>query len=220
MLRPQKNGFCKKAALLEDGGQFFARAPSKSDKKPATAAGKKGVVYMEQRLKDGSVLTIRPLEPADAALAIAYMQRVSGESDNLTYGTGEFKMTLPEEEAFIQKFQADGRSRMLGGFIEGELIGLGNLACESKPRLAHNGGIGLSVRRDYWAEGVGSALLMALIRAATAAGIKALHLEVNCENKVAIHLYEKYGFETVGRHEKFFYINGRYIDILLMDLYF
>ena len=61
---------------------------------------------------------------------------------------------------------------------------------------------------------------MALIRAATAAGVKALHLEVNCENAVAIHLYEKYGFQIVGRHEKFFHIGERYIDILLMDLYF
>lgn len=169
-------------------------------------------------LKNGQILEIRPLTAEDAPAMVKYMAQVSGESDNLTYGPGDFTLTEEEEAALIKERNSKERGCMLGGFIEGALVSASNLSCEERPRIAHNAGIGLSVLQAHWDKGVASAMMTALIRAAQKAGVKALHLEVNCENSTAIHLYEKYGFEKVGVHKNFFNVAGRYIDILLMDL--
>jgi L-phenylalanine/L-methionine N-acetyltransferase len=39
---------------------------------------------------------------------------------------------------------------------------------------------------------------------------------VYADNVVAIHLYEKFGFEVEGRKQKYAYQQGRYYDLLLM----
>lgn len=49
--------------------------------------------------------------------------------------------------------------------------------------------------------------------------IKVGSLSVKDGNERAIHLYEKYGFEVVGRHKNNVYVYNQYHDVLLMDLY-
>lgn len=49
--------------------------------------------------------------------------------------------------------------------------------------------------------------------------IKEVSLSVKDGNERTIHLYEKYGFEVVGRHKDNVYVNNQYHDVLLMDLY-
>lgn len=49
--------------------------------------------------------------------------------------------------------------------------------------------------------------------------IKVVSLIVKDGNERAIHLYEKYGFEVVGRHKNNVYVYNQYHDVLLMDLY-
>ena len=46
----------------------------------------------------------------------------------------------------------------------------------------------------------------------------AFTLEVRADNAAAVHVYEKLGFRTVGRLERFFRINGQYHAALLMEL--
>jgi ribosomal protein S18 acetylase RimI-like enzyme len=56
----------------------------------------------------------------------------------------------------------------------------------------------LAVRRDSRRQGVGTALLDALLVHARAARVRALSLSVE-EDNPAVHLYERLGFVTVGR---------------------
>ncbi|WP_366914654.1 GNAT family N-acetyltransferase [Clostridium sp.] len=49
--------------------------------------------------------------------------------------------------------------------------------------------------------------------------IKNISLGVRASNQNAIKLYEKHGFEKIGTHKNFFYIDGKYHDEILMDLY-
>jgi len=53
-------------------------------------------------LKDGSVLKIREALPEDASLLLAYIESVSGESANLTFGPGEFDFTREEERRYLE----------------------------------------------------------------------------------------------------------------------
>ncbi len=172
-----------------------------------------------QTLKDGTTLTIRPLIPADAEQVVNYMHLVAAESDNLTFGAGEFSMTTEDEANFIQAAANAPRSYFAGGFIGNTLVSVANLRGETKARLQHNCEIGISVLQEFWNNGIASAMLIELIRFATEIDMRAIHLLVNAENKPAIRVYEKYGFEHVGHHNGYMNINGRYLDCYLMDLY-
>jgi len=46
-----------------------------------------------------------------------------------------------------------------------------------------------------------------------------ISLGVRASNYNAIRLYEKFGFRKVGVHKNYFYINGKYDDEYIMDLY-
>jgi len=55
---------------------------------------------MEQRkvrLNDGRVLVIREAAAEDARALLTYVEAVSGESDFLSFGPGEFELTEAEE---------------------------------------------------------------------------------------------------------------------------
>lgn len=59
----------------------------------------------------------------------------------------------------------------------------------------------IAVRKDNRGLGIGSRLLEALIKKAKCSS-RLITLEVNEQNFSAIHLYQKYGFETVRKKEK------------------
>lgn len=59
----------------------------------------------------------------------------------------------------------------------------------------------------------------AIIAFAKNAGIEIIELQVRSDNANAIHLYEKMGFEKIGRYKGFYKINREKIDFELMNLY-
>lgn len=172
------------------------------------------------RLKDGRELLIRPAEESDAEAIIDYINQVGGESDFLTFGKNGCPNDFEQEKQSIRDMRSRPNSTYLLGWVGGELAGLANLRAETKERVAHNGGFGISVRKKYWHLGAASALLTELIDfAKNRTALKAIHLGVYENNERAISLYEKFGFVTVGRHRDYFRIDGKYFDEIRMDLY-
>lgn len=90
---------------------------------------------------------------------------------------------------------------------------LGHALCWNVPPEAQL--FTIAVAKSAARRGVGAALLAALARAARAAGLTRLTLEVSQRNAPARALYAKAGFRVVGRRPKF-YNDGA--DALLMDL--
>ena len=146
-------------------------------------------------------VTIQRARPEDAPALIEYLNTVGGETDNLTFGAGEFPATVEEEAAFLRR--------------EAENAHLGALS----RRLAHRGSLGISVLREAWGRGVGSALMEEVIAHARAQGLEIIELEVRSDNPRAIRLYEKFGFVRIGHYPGFFKIGGEYFDCELMNLY-
>ena len=58
----------------------------------------------------------------------------------------------------------------------------------------------------------------ALIGYARGHGLEILNLEARADNKKAIHLYEKYGFRTIGVSPAHMKLRGEYHDAVLMYL--
>jgi RimJ/RimL family protein N-acetyltransferase len=86
-------------------------------------------------------------------------------------------------------------------------------------RISHNSDIAVSVKKQYWRCGIGSAIMEELIRFAhNHSLIKNIGLGVKASNDKAIKLYEKFGFVKVGYHKDYFNVDGKYDDLILMDL--
>lgn len=60
------------------------------------------------------------------------------------------------------------------------------------------------VRRNYRNHGIGTLLLESLISLAKRLNLNSLSLEVSEENLPAIHLYQKFGFESLGVRKNYY----------------
>jgi [ribosomal protein S18]-alanine N-acetyltransferase len=66
----------------------------------------------------------------------------------------------------------------------------------------------LSIHPQYQQQGLGQMLLCALLDKARSIEMARATLEVRASNDGAIYLYEKYGFQTVGRRKKYYQDTG------------
>ena len=86
-------------------------------------------------------------------------------------------------------------------------------------RCAYAGVVEVSVYVDpeHGGQGVGRALLEALIASTEAAGIWTLEARIFPENVASLRLHERCGFRTVGVHERRGQLNGRWRDVVLLE---
>ncbi len=171
-------------------------------------------------LKNGLKLDIAQAVKADAEKIIEYLNIVGGESDNLLFGGGEFKISVKDEEDFIENISKSDTSALLIGKISGEIVSIASLNSSPRERIAHQADLAISVKKKYWNIGVATHMMAAAISFAKQnSKTEILHLGVKAENQNAIALYKKMGFEKIGEYKKFFKIDGKYYDEILMNLY-
>lgn len=170
------------------------------------------------QLRDGATLVIRSLEKRDAAATVFCFRKVAGETGFLLRETDECGVTIAQEEETIVRKAESSRETLLGVFDGEELIGMAGLnAVGSLSRVRHRASVGVSLVKAYWGRGIGTAMMRALISLAKEAGYEQLELDVVEGNERAAVLYEKLGFETIGRiPHAMKYRDGSYADFLLM----
>lgn len=174
----------------------------------------------ERVMKNGQILTLRPAKATDAAKMITYLNQVGGESDNLLFGADGFHFTVEQEENFVNQAAEDKETLMLLGLIEEEIVSIAHIGGAKRKRIAHNSDLGISVKKSHWGLGIGKAVMEELIQfGRTSDVIQIISLGVKKSNTNAIALYTKLGFEEIGRHKRFFNVNGEYDDEILMDLH-
>ncbi|MFH0992942.1 MAG: GNAT family protein [bacterium] len=171
-------------------------------------------------LKNGETMQIRKVSPDDSEEILRYLKVVGGESDNLTFGSKGIAFTLDQEREFLTKLATMETTAIFCGVVNGAIIVLANINAPTNDRIAHTSEIGISVLKAYWGQGVASAVIRQLIDFAKATQvIKIIHLKVRADNVRAIHVYEKAGFQHIGRYAKQLCIDGEYFDTLMMNLY-
>ncbi|MFR1709313.1 MAG: GNAT family N-acetyltransferase [Clostridium sp.] len=172
------------------------------------------------KLKSGKELLLRRPKEEDAEAMIEYLNIVGGESNNLLFGKNEFRLTVEQEKEYIKSINDNENALMLLGIIDNKIISVSQVSASNRKRIAHNSELAISVKKEYWGMGIGTAVMESLIDFARSSNtIKTISLGVKGSNKKAQHLYEKLGFEKVGVHKNFFNIDGNYDDEILMDLY-
>ena len=172
----------------------------------------------ELTLRDGRCCTIRSVEPDDAGSMLEYMKIMLGEMPFLLRTPEEFNYSAEEEAAVLTRRRDDPRCLMLLVVLDGQIIASADVCSHgAKSRLMHRGELGISVRKDYWRQGIGSALMERLIAFAKQSGYEQIELTVESKNRRALALYLKYGFMVYGtRPHGMKYPDGSYDNDYLM----
>jgi RimJ/RimL family protein N-acetyltransferase len=163
-------------------------------------------------------LLIREATVEDATEMIEYLNCVGGESDNLMHGLNEFQISLERIKSFISAMKQSSNSTILISLIDNKIIARASLEGYPNKRTKHRAKFSISVKKEFWNQGIGKRMLEKIIEAAKAMQIRIIELEVLEENKNAIALYTKMGFEVTGTYRDYFFVNGEYKNALLMNL--
>ena len=149
------------------------------------------------------------IRPADAS-----DQTAIREIDRLTWSSLSSPVPLPPPE---REYELDGLyvSELEDGIAGYVQIGPA-LPIESNRHVLEIKGI--AVHPGHQRRGVARALVHAAIQAAKAAGARRLTLRVLAHNTGARDLYAACGFEVEGVLREFFYLDGRFVDDVLMVL--
>lgn len=163
---------------------------------------------------------IREARPSDAAQIIAYVNRLIEEpNSNLEMSPGEFTHTVEQEAGFLSDFAQSENSIYLVAEVEGKIVGSLNCRGSYRKAIRHAVTLGMSVDQAYRGQGIGSQLMARAIEWAKDTGIvKRIELAVFERNVIAIHLYQKFGFEIEGKRRKAGFRDGAYHDGLIMAL--
>lgn len=184
-------------ARLRDVEQLTTTRPPLQEPTPASA-----------ELED---LTIRPLHPDDAEAMYQILRHPLVSRSTLQ---------LPSQEVGLwQKRTRETRPTLhrLVATTRGEVIGNITLHQPLNPRLWHTGTLGMTVHPVYWGQGVGNALMAAILDLADSwLNLKRIELDVHVDNPAAIHLYEKFGFEIEGRRRFHTYGSAGWVDSYFM----
>jgi phosphinothricin acetyltransferase len=155
-------------------------------------------------------VAIEPMQPDDwPAVRTIY-------AEGIATGDATFETTVPEWTAWDA---AHLREVRLVARVDAVVVGFAALAAYSS-RDAYRGVAWESVyvAAARQGQGVGRALLDAVIAAADAAGLWALMAGILAENTASLALHERAGFRRVGRLERIGRdATGRWRDVVLLE---
>lgn len=155
---------------------------------------------------------------SDAEKLLLHLHTVGGETDNLSFGKEDFNISPEREARFIDRFARSESDLMLVAECNGIIVANAIVEREKVKRFSHRAEISLTVLRDYWGRGIGSELMKRMIDFAKERKLHSLFLYARADNKRAISLYERFGFEKTGHFKDYFLINGSCFDAVYMQL--
>jgi phosphinothricin acetyltransferase len=154
-------------------------------------------------------VTIEPMRPDDWEA----VERILAEG--IATGDSTFETATPSWEDWDADHLPEMRLVAREG---GEVVGWAATSRVSV-RDVYRGVVECSVyvAREARGEGVGEALLPALLEAAAAAGVWTVEAIVFVENEASARMVRDAGFRLVGRRERLGEVNGRWRDVLLFE---
>ena len=164
------------------------------------------------------MVRIRHAEVADAEAVVAYCEAVAGESDNLSFGEGEFGISVARERIFLESVLATDNHAYFLAECDGELVGTLSFQGAQRPRTRHLVTFGMTVRQAWWGLGIGGALIDVMLAWAPRVGVTKINLSVRTVNAPAIRLYERKGFVHEGTETRSMRIGETYVDCHRMGL--
>lgn len=158
------------------------------------------------RLKDGRTAVLKTPCIEDAERLLRYIVRSCGETEFLLRYPEEWEgVTAESEEKWILDKRNAPNALVIACYIDGEIAGNCEIGFMGGIKTAHRAVIGITVGKDCWNLGIGSAMFREMLAAAKAnPAIEIAELEVIEGNDRAIALYEKFGFRIVAERPNAF----------------
>lgn len=168
--------------------------------------------------KKGRDVLLRSAEEKDAEALIDYMKITAAETPFLLREPDEISLTIEQEQAFIKAKKNSENELLLIAEIGGRHIGNASLmSAGGFKRYRHRCEIAIALYQEYCGLGTGKAMLEMVLDIAKKAGYEQAELEVIANNKPAIALYEKLGFQKYGTFpDNMKYADGSYVDAYWM----
>jgi len=143
------------------------------------------------------------IKPKYAERVLNFNKDIISEAPYLLITKEEFKISIEQEEKFLQQmFEDIGELAIIAEF-QGEVIGFLDFYNGYRNRIKHQGSFGMSVSKQFRNQGIGSALLTELQNWANQeTSIEKVCLEVVSINKSAIQMYEKFWIYCQGQKIK------------------
>ena len=164
-------------------------------------------------------MIFRSVTQNDADDFFKMLCRLDEETDYMMYEPGERRLRAKDSARLRSNIDAGtkGGDLMLCALNDSEKI-VGFLWADRGKlnRVLHTAYIVVGVLRDYRNCGIGNAFFDRLDVWARECSVTRLELTVECENSVAVSLYEKHGFIKEGIRRGSMKLNGRYVDEFYM----
>jgi L-amino acid N-acyltransferase YncA len=152
---------------------------------------------------------------ADDAPAIARIYN-QGIEDRLA--TLETQLRTPEERAGWLAARDARHPVLVAVDDDGSVVGWGSLnAFNPRPAYDLVADFSVYVSREARGRGVGDSLLTALEIRAPTLGYHKLVLAAFPHNAAGMRLYERHGFTTVGIYREHGWLDGRWVDVIVME---
>ena len=162
--------------------------------------------YENIKLKNNMVCIIRNAAITDAKGVLENTKIIREETDFLLSYPDEINFSIEEKEEFLENKENSSCEIQICSVVNDRIVGLAGISVVGlKEKVKHRAELGISIEKEYYGLGIGTALTKACIDCAKTAGYRQLELEVVAENKNAIALYKKFGFKESGRNPRGFY---------------
>ena len=159
---------------------------------------------------------IREITEHDAAAFAALLTRLSRETPFTLLSEAENAALAPTQPERTRQLIAAPGQQVLVATDQGALIGFVALSQGAFEKNRHACSLMAGVLRDYWRQGVASALLQRALAWVAQRGITRVELTVMEGNSAAIGLYRKFGFEIEGVRRAALMVDGAAVNEICM----
>jgi RimJ/RimL family protein N-acetyltransferase len=170
-------------------------------------------------LKDGREAVLRNPDPErDAAAMVKYLTDTAAETEFvLRYPEECSRYTVESERSFLEGFNANPNSLFLTCFVGERLAGNCELQFNTQIKYRHKASVAIALYREFWGQGIGTAMFRAMEEVARQRGVMLLELEYIGGNERGRGLYEKMGFRITGvRPDAIRLKDGRFLNEYMM----
>lgn len=169
----------------------------------------------EIKCKTGQTLVVREIFLEDSLAFHNFIKQIPTESNNTMMYVGG---PIASEDKLRARFEADSsdlKKLNLGVFdTEGTIVGhlMFRVPHDGHPWFQHLGYFAVMVLKNYWNQGIASALLADMTEFAKSIGVEKIEATVRSVNEAGINIYKRNGFEIEGERRLSVKINGEYFN--------
>lgn len=155
---------------------------------------------IEFKLKDGRNAILRNPGDEDIQGMLDYLYISAGETDFILRYPEECSKYTPEgEKVLFDRMNDSENETMLACIVDGKVAGNCQITWSTGLKTKHRAKIGIALLKEYWNQGIGTAMFEEMIRIARSnPNIIQMELEFIEGNSRARALYEKMGFRITG----------------------